>query len=189
MSIGRGLFLVRCQWSVVRCCRASTVTTDNGPLTTDKSELSYLPMHVVIFEGAHWRSFAPFALSRPVFMLPCGTGTLLDKQIRATRPTRVTLWVRPELEDYCRRNVLPTLPCPGDVNKPLDAEPALLMSGRTLHLSRYNFGDGEYVVLDDRPDGGDRVMRSAFVKSPGLSPEDVLQRSDRWLRLLELPGS
>ncbi|HSV14355.1 MAG TPA: putative sugar nucleotidyl transferase [Tepidisphaeraceae bacterium] len=146
-------------------------------------------MHVVIFEGSHWRTFAPFALSRPVFLLPCGAGTLLDKQIRATRPSRVTLWVRPELEDYCRRNVLPTLPCPGDVNKPLGDEVTLLMSGRTLHLSQYNIEDGESIVLDERPDGGDRVMRSALVRSPGLTPDDVLQRSDRWLRLLDLPAS
>ncbi len=143
-------------------------------------------MHVVIFEGSHWRTFVPFSLSRPVFLLPCGTSTLLEKQIRATKPTRVTLWVRPGLEEYCRRLVLPTLPCPGSVNTPLDDEPALLMSGRTLHLSQYNHEDGESVVLDEGPDGT-RVIRTAVVRSPGLSPDDVLHRTDRWLRLLELP--
>src|SRR3954470_8563810 len=88
---------------------------NSNPTDNRQFQAMILPMHVVIFEGAHWRSFAPFSLSRPVFMLPCGAGTLLDKQIRATRPSRVTLWVRPELEEYCRKHVLPTLPCPGDV--------------------------------------------------------------------------
>src|ERR1700734_523903 len=99
------------------------------------------PMHVVIFEGVHWRSFMPFALSRPVFMLPCGAGTLLDKQLRATNPTRLTLWVRPGLEDYCRRLIVPKMPCPTEVNAPLDDEPALLLSGRTLHLSGFEYED------------------------------------------------
>jgi UDP-N-acetylglucosamine diphosphorylase / glucose-1-phosphate thymidylyltransferase / UDP-N-acetylgalactosamine diphosphorylase / glucosamine-1-phosphate N-acetyltransferase / galactosamine-1-phosphate N-acetyltransferase len=145
-------------------------------------------MHVVIFEGSHWRTFAPFSLSRPVFSLPCGAGTLLEKQIRATQPTRVTLWVRPELEDYCRRNIIPHLPCPGEVNKPLDNERALVMSGRTLHLSQYNHGDDESVVLDEAEDGT-KLTRIALVRSPGLSPDDILNRTDRWLRLKDLPAS
>jgi hypothetical protein len=56
-------------------------------------------MHVVIFEGQNWPSFAPVSLSRPVFMLRCGLGTLLDQSIRTLAPSRLTLWVRPEPEN------------------------------------------------------------------------------------------
>src|SRR5947209_1132163 len=136
-------------------------------------------MHVVIFEGIHWRSFVPFALSRPVFMLPCGAGTLLDKQLRATKPTRLTLWVRPGLEDYCRRLIVPRMPCPTRVNAPLDDEPALLLSGRTLHLSGFEYGDGDSVMLDEGITGR-RLVRHAQVHMPGLSHLDLQNRNDRW---------
>jgi hypothetical protein len=82
-------------------------------------------MHVVIFEGTRWPSFAPLSLNRPVFMLRIGLGTILDQQIRCIRPDRLTLWVRPKLADYCRRHVVPNLPVPTKVNEPLDDEPAL----------------------------------------------------------------
>ena len=144
-------------------------------------------MHVVIFEGNRWFSFAPFSLGRPVFTLACGITTLLDKQIRATRPTRVTLWVRPAMADYCRRFVLPTLPCPGQVNVPLDDEPALLVAGRSLYLSGYEETGGETdtVVLDDSPGGP--VVRLAHVRAPGMTQADPLTLSDRWRALRDLP--
>jgi UDP-N-acetylglucosamine diphosphorylase/glucosamine-1-phosphate N-acetyltransferase len=143
-------------------------------------------MHVVIFEGNRWFSFAPFALGRPVFTLACGISTLLEKQIRATRPTRITFWVRPEMVDYCRRFVVPGLPCPAEVNRPLDGDPALLLAGRSLYLSGYERAEGEgSVVVDDGPDGP--VVRLAHVRDPGLSPDDALNRTDRWRRLTDLP--
>jgi hypothetical protein len=86
-------------------------------------------MHLVIFEGTRWPSFAPLSLNRPVFMLRIGLGTILEQQIRCIRPTRLTLWVRPKLAEYCRRHVVPNLPVPTKVNEPLDDEPALLSSG------------------------------------------------------------
>lgn len=139
-------------------------------------------MHAVIFEGSRWGSFAPMSLTRPVFMLTCGVGTLLEKQIRSTNPSRVTLWVRPEMAEFCRKVVAPKLKIPTAVNVPLDDEPATIISGRTLHFSRYENPEQECVVLDE----GD-VVRKAYVKSPGLSPEDAMNRTDKWLRLLELP--
>jgi UDP-N-acetylglucosamine diphosphorylase / glucose-1-phosphate thymidylyltransferase / UDP-N-acetylgalactosamine diphosphorylase / glucosamine-1-phosphate N-acetyltransferase / galactosamine-1-phosphate N-acetyltransferase len=144
-------------------------------------------MHVVIFEGNQWRTFAPFSLTRPVFMLPCGVGTLLDKQLRAFSPSRVTLWVRPEMVDFCKRFVLPNLPCPGDINVPLDDELTMICSGRSLHFSEYEVTDSESVLVDEG--AGGPFIRQAKVRSPGLSPADVLNRSDRWLRLQDLPRS
>src|SRR5688500_19802222 len=71
-------------------------------------------MHVVIYEGTHWKTFAPLALGRPVFMLATGMATLLQKQIRHTNPSRLTLWVRPELEAMCRERIIPKLGIPTD---------------------------------------------------------------------------
>jgi UDP-N-acetylglucosamine diphosphorylase / glucose-1-phosphate thymidylyltransferase / UDP-N-acetylgalactosamine diphosphorylase / glucosamine-1-phosphate N-acetyltransferase / galactosamine-1-phosphate N-acetyltransferase len=138
-------------------------------------------MHVVLFEGIRWDSFAPLSLTRPVFMAFSGMSTLLEKQVRHLQPSRLTLWVRPQLVDYCRVNVVPNLRVPTKINEPLDDEPALMMSARTLFLSRYEAPEQECVVVDEG-----NVIRSAFVKRPGLNPDDVMQRTRRWLDLLDL---
>ena len=140
-------------------------------------------MHVVIFEGTRWHTFAPLSLSRPVFMLKTGMGTLLDKQIRHLRPTRLSLWVRPEQESFVRERVVPKLAVPTTVNQPLDDEPALLVSGRTVHLAHYEYPPHPGVSTDS---AGQHV-RSAYVQMPGLDYRDVAERSDRWLKILELP--
>lgn len=139
-------------------------------------------MHVVIFEGLHWTRLAPLSLSRPVFMLMSGAGTLLDKQLRFLKPTRLTLWVRPEMVGYCKRFVVPMVKVPCAINTPLDDEPALVTSGRTLHFSNFEYPNEPAVVVDDQ-----NIVRSAFVRMPGLSPDDVTTRSPRWLEVLNLP--
>jgi UDP-N-acetylglucosamine diphosphorylase/glucosamine-1-phosphate N-acetyltransferase len=115
-------------------------------------------------------------------MLATGMTTLLEKQVRHTNPTRVTLWVRPQLVDFCRERVIPKLKVPTQVNTPLDDEPALLVSGRTLHMRKYVVPDHEAAVIDD----GD-VVRTAWVKRPGLTPVDVIERTPKWLQLMSLP--
>src|SRR4051812_4667935 len=117
-------------------------------------------MHVVIFEGTRWQTFAPISLSRPLFTLATGMGTLLDKQIRHLRPTRLTLWVRPEMIDYCKQRVVPEMPVPCAVNVPLDEEPAMMVSARTIHLGRFEIPPHDAVIADD-----ERV-RSARVTMP-----------------------
>ena len=139
-------------------------------------------MHVVIFEGTRWPSFAPLSLSRPVFMLRFGLSTLLDQQIRRLQPSRLTLWVRPRLAEYCRREVVPKLPIPTKVNEPLDDEPALLCSGRSVHLQKYEWPNSPSVVLEDG-----RLVRQAFVHAPGLSPRDCMLRTREWSKLSDLP--
>src|SRR5687768_538470 len=138
-------------------------------------------MHVVIFEGSRWHFFLPISLGRPVFTLRTGMSTLLDKQVRHLRPTRLTLWVRPEMEAYCRTRIVPEMKVPTEVNAPLDDEPALLVNARTIHLGTYEYPPEDAVNAD-----GDRV-RSARVTDPGLGPADVGERSERWMRLLDLP--
>ena len=139
-------------------------------------------MHVVIFEGSRLNALAPLSLSRPTFTLGAGTGTLLDKQIRFLQPTRLSLWVRAPFEQWVRSHILPTLTVPTEINRPLDDEPALLTTGRTLYLARAETATDESVVVEE----GD-LIRKAVVKRPGLSPDDVWKRTNKWLDLLELP--
>src|SRR5438093_4804233 len=139
-------------------------------------------MHVVIFEGSYWNTFAPLALSRPVFMLATGMATLLEKQVRHLAPTRLTLWVRPEFQELARTRIAPRLNVPTAVNAPLDDQPALLVSGRTLHVRKFPWPQEPSVVVDEPG-----LVRCAYVKDPGLSREDAWNRTDRWLKLLDLP--
>ncbi len=139
-------------------------------------------MHVVIFEGFYWTRLAPLSLSRPVFMLMSGTGTLLDKQLRFLKPSKVTFWVRPEMVNYCQRFVIPHMKVPASINTPLDDEPALLISGRTLYFSNYEYPGSPAAVIDEG-----NIVRSAFVHMPGLTQQDAIHRSDRWLEILKLP--
>ncbi len=140
-------------------------------------------MHVVIFEGMHWDALAPISLSRPTFTLPCGMGTLLDKQIDLLKPERLTLWVRPQLEEYCRQLVVPRLKIPVSLNTPLDDAPTLIATGRTLHLARFEMPEEPCAVVEE-----DNLIRFARVeKMAGLGPEDAMKRSSRWMSLFELP--
>src|SRR5438552_12903740 len=137
-------------------------------------------MHVVIYEGVAWPTFAPLCLNRPIFMLSTGMATLLDKQVRYLGASRISFWVRPELVEFCRTRVIPQLKIPAAVNVPLDDQPALLISGRTLLFRPFKPPETECVHAEEDWVGLARVTR------PGLSHEDVLNRSDRWLELLNL---
>lgn len=139
-------------------------------------------MHVVIFEGSYWSDFAPLSFVRPVFMLRCGAGTLLERIIRATRPTRLTLWVRPEMEAMVNKTIVPTLKIPVSVNTPLDEEKALLVNARTVHFAEQINGCDECVTVEEGTD----MVRMAHVSRPGWSHTDVFERSDRWQRLRDL---
>ncbi|MBC7785857.1 MAG: hypothetical protein H7144_18675, partial [Burkholderiales bacterium] len=139
-------------------------------------------MHVVIFEGSHWTDFIPFSLTRPLFSMRTGTCTLLEKQIRATSPTRVTLWVRPEMEPFVQQYVVPMINVPVAINTPLDDEPALIFAARTLHFSKFERPAEECVVMEE-----DGLIRIAYARMPGLTHDDVMNRSDKWMRVSQLP--
>jgi UDP-N-acetylglucosamine diphosphorylase/glucosamine-1-phosphate N-acetyltransferase len=141
-------------------------------------------MHLVIFEASRWFTMAPVSLNRPVFTLLSGTSTLLEKQIQHIRPLRVTLWVRPEMADYCRKHVAPSVSVPVAVNVPLDDEPAFIVSGRTLHFGAFPRPTDPMVSSDDA-----NMIRQAYAKMPGLNWSDAMNRTDRWLELLNLPQS
>ncbi|CAN5654355.1 GlmU family protein [soil metagenome] len=139
-------------------------------------------MHVVIFEGSRLNALAPLSLSRPTFTLGAGTGTLLDKQLRFLKPSRVTLWVRPQFVDWVRAHIVPHIKVPTSLNTPLDDELTLLTTGRTLYLSNVEREEAECVVVEE----GD-LIRKAVVKRAGLKPEDVWNRTPQWMELFDLP--
>src|SRR4051812_46549869 len=139
-------------------------------------------MHVVIFEGSKWDTFAPLTISRPGFMLWCGATTLLEKQIRYLQPSRLSLWVRPQLAAFVREQVVPRLKVPTTVNQPLDDEPALIIPGRSLHFSRYEHPADECVGLSS-----EGHILQAYAKNPGMTIQDVMDRSDKWWKLKDLP--
>jgi UDP-N-acetylglucosamine diphosphorylase/glucosamine-1-phosphate N-acetyltransferase len=139
-------------------------------------------MHVVLFEGQLWTHLAPLSLSRPVFALASGAGTLLDKQIHHLKPSRLTFWVRPEMEPFVRRFIVPSLKIPAQINTPLDVEPALLVNGRGVHFAGFETPPHPVVCAADG-----EVIHTAYAISPGLSHIDAMTRSPRWLELLELP--
>jgi UDP-N-acetylglucosamine diphosphorylase / glucose-1-phosphate thymidylyltransferase / UDP-N-acetylgalactosamine diphosphorylase / glucosamine-1-phosphate N-acetyltransferase / galactosamine-1-phosphate N-acetyltransferase len=116
-------------------------------------------------------------------MLPCGMGTLLDKQLQLLSPTKLTLWVRPQLAEFCKLTVAPTLKIPVEVNTPIGDEPTLLTTGRTLHFAKFEAGDEPSVVAEEG-----NILRSAVVKGmSGLSPNDVFTRSAKWMKIFDLP--
>lgn len=139
-------------------------------------------MHVVIFEDSHWPALAPFSLSRPVFDLLSGATPLLQKQIRHSRPTRLTLWVRPEMEQFCLDEIVPHLNVETHVNRPLDDEPALLINGRSILAAQIERPTEQAVCRID-----DDIL-TAFARYAGLSPADALSRSARWRTLEAFPG-
>src|SRR5438045_3840146 len=139
-------------------------------------------MHLVVFEASKWDTFAPLTFCRPAFTLLCGTNTLLDKQLRFTKPDRLSLWMRPELAEFCRKNVVPKLKVPTTINQPLDDEAALIMSGRSLHFSRFDVPADPCVTVESG-----NIILKAFTKSPGLSPADAINRTKPWLDLTSLP--
>lgn len=141
-------------------------------------------MHLVVFEGSYWKNFAPLALSRPVFSLVSGRSTLLEKHLRHVQPTRLSLWVRPEMQQHVRQRIIPNLSIPATVNEPLDDEPALLFSGRNLIHRRYKTPQEHYAVIDEGP-----LVREAYVQMPGLRFEDIWNRNDRWEKIVNLPRS
>jgi UDP-N-acetylglucosamine diphosphorylase/glucosamine-1-phosphate N-acetyltransferase len=82
----------------------------------------------------------------------------------------------------CRQRIVPKLRVPAQVNAPLDDEPALLFSGRTLHFRKFNMPREEGVCVDEQG-----LIPWAYVKRPGLAPHDVMYRTDQWLSLHDLP--
>src|SRR6185312_9358556 len=165
---------------------ASAATSDrfreSGGFITPARVVYDPAMHLVIFEGSRWSAFAPLSLGRPVFTLATGASSLLEKQLRHLKPDRLTLWVRPQMEGFCRERVIPHLQIPTQVNAPLDDEPALLFNGRAVHFGPFEFPPHDAVVVDEG-----EVVRLAYLRSPGLGPADVIGRSQRWLDLLGLP--
>src|SRR5438874_6601501 len=123
-----------------------------------------------------------WSLARTASCVTGGRSTTTSTAPSSPGPSpRLTLWVRLEMIDFCKTRVLPHLKIPTKVNEPLDDEPALLVSGSSLHFRKFDPPPTECGVFDGN------LIREVYVKRPGLSVDDVMARSDRWLSLLDLP--
>lgn len=141
-------------------------------------------MNLVIFEAPSWTRFAPLTLTRPVFALASGVGTLLARQIRQMRPRHVRLWVRPALKEYCEQRVVPYLDVPATVNEPLDEQPAIaLNAAATCPCPPADSIPGGYL---ERSASG--TVDLALLAAPGLSHTDILDGSPRWQELTSQPS-
>lgn len=59
-------------------------------------------MHLYVFEDSRTTSLEPLALTRPVFDLRCGAGTLLEYHLRYFTPIQTTVLVRDSIAGLCR---------------------------------------------------------------------------------------
>src|SRR5947209_19338275 len=107
-------------------------------------------MRLCIFEDAGVATLDPLAAPRPAFDLRCGLSTLLEKQLRAIRPTTVGVLVRP----YLGRLTAHDHPA-FTVNESdwLAAGPTVLVNARWLPPPRFQLPkDGPFVAV-----AGDQV--------------------------------
>ena len=61
---------------------------------------------------------------------------------------------------------------PTEINQPLNDQPALFFSGRTVHLSEFELPPRKRSWVDERD-----IIRSAYISRPGLSPTDIFGRA------------
>lgn len=86
-------------------------------------------MRICLFEDKGFANLEPLSLTRPVFDLLCGLGSLAGKQCRYFAPCEMGMQVRPQLAELTRLKQ----PCTA-VNDTdwLRAEPTVLVNGRWL---------------------------------------------------------
>jgi len=140
-------------------------------------------MHLVLFEDHRWGDLAPLSLTRPTFALLSGGSALAQKIIRNIKPSSVSFWVRPEMEVLCG-SLAKSWGIAAEklsINRSLGDAPALLVAANTLLLAPFHQPDESAVDLDD-----DQNIRAAYVRSPGLSFADAIDRTERWKTLSSL---
>ncbi len=113
------------------------------------------------------------SLSRPVCLLTLGSRTLLERTVARLKPTRFTLWVRPEMERLCQQSAL-RFKIPVAINQPLDHEPVLLLNARTVVLGAH--APAEHGADPAHP----HALR--YASAPAIGPSDPLHATDAWRR-------
>lgn len=117
-------------------------------------------MRLCIFEDARVAGLEPLAAPRPVFDLRCGLTTLLEKQLRAVRPSSVGALVRPYL---ARLTALEHPQLTVNESDWLAAGPTVLVNARWLPPPRFQLPkDGPFVAVV-----GDEVAYAV------LTPDDL----------------
>ena len=137
-------------------------------------------MQIVIYEDANWIDFAPISISRPIFAARVGMYTLLERQIRAFRPSQLTLWVRPEMIDYCKKHLSVIAGKNVSYNTPLNNEPAILINAK--------FIPEESITIDSVGDlhcDSNGNFCYGKITAPGLQANELLQKTDRWNQIIQ----
>ena len=141
-------------------------------------------MHLVVFEDANWIDFAPISITHPVFAARVGLYSLLERQIRAFSPSKLTLWVQPELVEYCKKYLPEIAGLDVSYNTPLSSESAVLVNARFVPDSQIESGSLDGVHIDTHGQ-----LCFAKINSPGLSADDVMQNSGKWQAVVHLGKS
>lgn len=132
-------------------------------------------MRLCTFEDARVAGLDPLAAARPAFDLRCGLTTLLEKHLRAVRPTAVGALVRPHL---ARLTALDHPHYRVNESDWLAAGPAVLVNARWLPPVRFELPtDGPFVGVIDND-----------VAYAVLAPDDLIDATphnldeclDRW---------
>lgn len=132
-------------------------------------------MRLCVFEDAHVAGLDPLAAARPAFDLRCGLTTLLEKHLRAVRPTAVGALVRPYL---ARLTALDHPHYRVNESDWLAAGPAVLVNARWVPPPRFQLpDDGPFMAVT-----GDEVAYAV------LAPDDLIDATphtldeclDRW---------
>jgi UDP-N-acetylglucosamine diphosphorylase/glucosamine-1-phosphate N-acetyltransferase len=132
-------------------------------------------MRLCTFEDARVAGLEPLAAARPAFDLRCGLTTLLEKHLRAIRPTAVGALVRPYLarlaaHDHPHYRV--------NESDWLAAGPAVLVNARWLPPPRFQFpADGPFVAVL-----GEDVAYAVLAPEDliDVTPHDLDECLDRW---------
>jgi UDP-N-acetylglucosamine diphosphorylase / glucose-1-phosphate thymidylyltransferase / UDP-N-acetylgalactosamine diphosphorylase / glucosamine-1-phosphate N-acetyltransferase / galactosamine-1-phosphate N-acetyltransferase len=132
-------------------------------------------MRLCIFEDACAAGLDPLAATRPAFDLRCGLTTLLEKHLRAIRPTAVGALVRPYL---ARLTALDHPHYRVNESDWLAAGPAVLVNARWLPPLRFQLPtDGPFVAVID-----DEVAYAVLAQDDLIdaTPHNLHECLDRW---------
>ena len=69
------------------------------------------------------------------------------------------------------------------MNVPLNGEPALLVSGRAVHLAGFEYPPHDAVATDEQR----QHVHAAMLTGSRLTPDDIFRRTDAWLKVFDLP--
>ncbi len=132
-------------------------------------------MELCIFEDEHYARLEPLVFARPVFDLLCGAATLRNKITRHFQGVKLSLHVRPSLEEFTR-TLNPDIP----VNE-ISTDECLFVNGRLLP-------DHDLMEFIARPHKGDIVFYCGQIIVAARLHGEVLEKFTENLSDVISPG-